>query len=604
MSFRKESAYIREYLWKYRSLVAFGILALILVDALEIIPPLLIKETVDSLTSTDTKSKLFEIILIYLGISLIQALGRYGWRFFLIRTSMLSGRDLRSRYADHLFKLSSTFFDKRKIGDLMSLATSDIEAIRMAMGIGLIVLLDALVYLLTVPIAMYYLSPKLTFISFIPLIIVPFLVVINERKIHQRFLKVQESFSKLASLSQENLMGIRVIKGFGREEAQIQRFLNAGKEYVKLNLDLARVQSAFGPLLDSMMSIGLVLMLYIGGVQVIDNTFTIGSFIAFQRYIQKMIWPMVAVGLSVTYYQRAVAGSKRLKEVLDEKPDIFNISETLLPEQKIKTHRDKWKTQGKIEIKNLSFSYPNTNKIILKNISLKIEAGSRVAFVGPIGSGKSTLLNLIPRLYPVQDNMIFVDGVDINKWPLEVLRDQIGFVSQDTFLFSETVFENVAFGLYQWSIKQERDNVVFDATNRAAVHPDILKLEKSYSTELGERGVNISGGQRQRLTIARALATEPTIFILDDALSAVDMETETKILQGLKNRTNRNTEIICAHRISTVKEADYIYVFNHGEIVQQGTHEQLLKQRGELYWRFNEQQRLQQEVEEYTRELQ
>ncbi len=604
--FKEDSSFIREYLWKYRKLVFWGLLSLVIVDALEIVPPLLLKEVVDVLAANegDIPSQLIKIGLIYIGISILQAIGRFGWRFYLIRTSMVSGRDLRERYANHLFDLSNHFYDKRKIGELMSLATSDIEAIRMAMGGGLIIFADAVVYLLTVPIAMYLLSPELTALSFIPLIIVPFIVLRNERLINIRFTKVQESFSKLAGIAQENLMGIRVVKGFGRENAQIQKFRTAGEEYLKLNLELSRVQSAFGPVLDFVMSLGLVVLLYFGGARVLDDTLTLGTFIAFQRYIQKMVWPMTAVGLSVSFYQRAVAGSDRLKDVLSQKSETPPPAQPQLPEIRIQTPQGKWRSQGHVEIRNLNYRYPGSDRLILKDLSLMVESGERVAIVGQIGSGKTTLINLIPRLYSPPQGTVFVDGVDVNDWPLSDLRDQIGYVSQDTFLFSETVFENVAMGLFQWATHQDQQPRVLAATEKAAVHNDIIRMERSYQTELGERGVNVSGGQKQRLTIARAVATEPPILILDDALSSVDMHTEEMILSGLRNRSKRNTEIICAHRISTVKEANRIIVLSAGEVSQMGTHEQLLKQRGSLYWRFYEQQRLQEEVDNYVPNLQ
>jgi ATP-binding cassette subfamily B protein len=605
-SFKNDSSFIREYLWKYRNLVFWGLLSLVIVDALEIVPPLLLKRVVDVLTSDlgDIPKQLIQIGGVYIGISVIQAIGRFGWRFFLIRTSMVSGRDLRERYTHHLFSLSNHFYDKRKIGELMSLATSDIEAIRMAMGGGLIIFADAVVYLLTVPVAMFILSPELTFLSFIPLMAVPFIVLRCERLINIRFTKVQEAFSKLAAHAQENLMGIRVVKGFSRENAQIQQFKKAGEEYLRLNLELSRVQSSFGPTLDFVMSLGLVILLYFGGARVLDNTLTLGTFIAFQRYIQKMVWPMTAVGLSVSFYQRAVAGSNRLKDVLSQKTETPAPADPKLPEVRIKTPQGKWRSQGQVEFRHLTYHYPESSNLVLKDLSFTIQPGERVAFVGQIGSGKTTLVNLIPRLYSPPKGTVFVDGIDVNDWSLADLRDQIGYVSQDTFLFSETIFNNVAMGLFKWATQQERQPLVLSATERAAVHNDITRMDRSYQTELGERGVNVSGGQKQRLTIARAVATEPPILILDDALSSVDMHTEEMILSGLRDRAKRNTEIICAHRISTVKEANRIIVLSNGQILQEGSHEQLLSQKGSLYWRFYEQQRLQEEVDNYVPNLQ
>ena len=521
---------------------------------------------------------------------------------------MLSGRDIRKKFADHLFGLSSSFFDKRRIGELMSLATNDVDAIRMALGPGLLTLADALFYFLTVPVAMYWLSPKLTLIAFIPLPLIPLFVMRNEKEIHKRFDQVQASFGKISSLAQENLNGIRVIKAFAREDAQLERFKRAGEDHIRHSLWLARVQSAFGPMLDFFMSLGLVLLLYFGGQSVIEKTVTLGTFVAFQRYIQKMVWPMTALGLSITYYQRGIASSNRIQEVLSVKSDIEESLTPVLPaDYRVGTFAAPWKTRGEIEFKNLSFRFAGAERESLSGLSLKIKAGERIAFIGGIGSGKSALLGLIPRLYPVGRGMLFIDGVDVNDWPIDELRRQVGYVSQEVFLFSDSVIENVAYGLSDLHDSSPahllKSSIVEASTRLASVHEDMLGLREGYQTVLGERGVNLSGGQKQRLTIARALAKQPSILVLDDALSSVDVQTEERILTSLRSRGARNTEIIAAHRISTIKDADRIVVLDRGRIDQLGSHEELLKDRAGLYFNFYEQQRLKEDLEEFLHVL-
>ena len=592
--FLEKTAFLREYLWKYKKFVFFGLSALALVDSLEIILPFLLKRSVDIVTENGSLKTLTWLALSYLGISLIQGYCRYLWRMYLIRSSMLTGRDLRNRFSSHLFGLSVSFFDKHRIGDLMSLATNDVEAIRMAMGAGLLTLADAVFYISTVPIAMILLSPKLTALAFAPLILIPWLTVRNERLIQSRFRQVQEYFSKLSAMAQENLNGIRVIKAFAREDAQIERFRKSGEEFIALNLKLSKVQSAFGPSLDFVMSMGLVLLLFFGGNGVIEGTVTLGTFVAFQRYIQKMIWPMSAIGHSLTFYQKSIASSMRIKEIFSIQTDV---PEPVTPLSPRSTTTEAIK--GKVEFRNLSFSFPGASKASLSQVTMTIYSGERVAFIGAIGSGKSALLSLLPRLYPIQREMLFIDDIDINDWSLDELRQRVGYVSQDVFLFSDSVTENVAFGLAEWRNQPTKTDPVQEAAQLAAVHEDVLSLGEGYLTKLGERGVNLSGGQRQRLTIARALAKQPEILVLDDALSSVDVETEEKILKSLRSRPRRNTEIIAAHRISTIKDADRIVVLKNGIVQQTGSHSKLLRDKQGPYRKFYDNQRSKEDLDRF-----
>jgi ATP-binding cassette subfamily B protein len=569
----------------------------VVVDILDILPPIFLKHAVDIAVEKQPTRLLAYTALGYIVVSLAQGICRYAWRMYLIRASIFAGRDLRGKYAHHLFGLSQSFFENRKMGDLMSLAINDVEAVRIAVGSGLLVFADALFYLLTVPFAMYWLSPRLTLLVCLPMPIIPLLVLKNERAVNQCFEEVQECFSRISALTQESLHGIRVTKAFAKEHVQISRMREIGEEYMKLNLKLARIQTAVGPLMDFCMSIGMVLLLWVGGRTLILGgtesyagiAISLGTFVAFQRFIQKMVWPMAALGMAINFYQRAVSSTNRLQEIFKSQSDVSDTPKTKLPS----------KTEGRIEFKNLNFKFPRDPRIVLTEINLMIEPGERVAIVGSIGSGKSALLSLFPRLYPLDREMLYLDGVDVNDWPLEKLREHIGYVSQEVYLFSDTVLENVAFGLRQSDLEQ-----VEESSRIAGIHEEIAGLTSSYMTRLGERGVSLSGGQKQRLTLARALAKKPQILVLDDALSSVDVQTEETILNSLRTRPGRNTEVVAAHRISTVKDADKIVVLDSGRIVQLGTHQKLAVQKSGVYWKFLEVQQLKEELECYEKEIQ
>ncbi len=590
-SWQKESALLREMISKYRGLIAAGLLSLIVVDGLEVLPPLLIKRGVDlaesEVPSGLLRQELLQLFLIYMGITILQSLGRYAWRVFLIRASMLSGKDLRERFVQHLFGLSPRFFDRHRIGELMSLATSDVEAVRMAIGPGLLTLADALFFILTLPVAMFFLSPELTLLAFIPLPLIPLYVVYNERKIHRRFKDVQEKLAALSSHAQEALGGVRLIKSFGQESAQTERFEGLSREFVEASLRLSRVQATFSPALDFLMSLGIVILLYYGGQRVLGQTLSLGVFVAFHRYIQKLIWPMTALGLAATFYQRAIASSNRLQEVLHETSDVADRN----PIRSLPVHQ-----RSALEVRNLSFRYPGSENWVIQDLSFQVEPGERVAILGPVGSGKTSLLQLLPRLRPAPEGSIFVDGLELWQWPLIELRKRMGFVSQDLFLFSESVHQNVAFGFVEPHLESEA--WIQESASLASIHEEILSLPQGYQTRLGERGMNLSGGQRQRVTLARAIARKPSLLILDDPLAAVDARTEVQILKGLDSIRGQSTVLLAAHRISTVRSADRILVLQGGKLAQWGTHSELLRKAG-LYRKFYDQQSAQEELESY-----
>jgi ATP-binding cassette subfamily B multidrug efflux pump len=594
------SSFIRHYLWKYKVWVGIGLLALVVVDVLDILPAFLLKRVVDVVVERQPLKLLGFLALGYFGIAILQGICRYAWRMFLIRASVLAGRDLRSEYTRHLYGLSISFFDRQRLGDLMSLATNDIEAVRMAIGAGLLVFADALFFLLTVPIAMYLMSPKLTFLVCLPLPLVPWIVLRNEKEVHHRFLRVQDCFGKISALVQESLNGIRVIKAFSKEDTQLQRIREIGKEYCELNLNLARIQTTLGPKLDLCMSFGMFILLFFGGSEMISTgqgAITLGTFVAFQRYIQKMIWPMTALGMAANYFQRAHSSSNRLREILETQTDVPDPAQPLRPIL--------WPgaQTGRIEFKALDFRFPGGEERVLEKINLVIEPGARIAIVGNIGAGKSALLSLLPRLYPVERGMLKIDGIDVNDWEVTDLRQRVGYVGQEVFLFSDSVLENVAFGLPDWRANQGAVSLIEEAAQVASIHEEIGQFTHAYRTRLGERGLNLSGGQKQRLTLARAVAKQPSILILDDALSSVDIQTEGRILKALRDRPGKNTELIAAHRISTIQDADRILVLQNGQIVQDGTHAQLIRARTGLYWKVYEQQKLKEDLEAYENEL-
>lgn len=585
--FLEESSDIRRLIFRYRWMAGIGLLSLVVVDGIDAVLPWLLKEVVDGVVEGGDSLGTFAAV--YLGLTLLQGVGRYGWRMYLVRMSIFAGRDLRQEFAAHVFRLSASFFGRKRVGDLMSLATNDTQAVRNALGSGLIVLGDALIYILTIPVAMFLLSPQLAALSLTPLLIIPFVVHWCEREVHSRFDRVQESQAQLSAMAQEGLSGIRVTKAFAREDRQIERFRLAGEEYVRLNMRLARIQSIFDPSLDFLMSLGMVALLYFGGQWVITDAVTLGTFVAFQRYIQRMIWPMAAIGVSLTIYQQAVASSKRLKLIHSESSDVPESTHPQLPGPRA--------VSGEIEFQGLHFRYTEESDWILKNINLRVEPGQRVALVGPIGSGKSTLVSLVPRIYPIADGMLRVDGLDVNAWDLHELRNRVAFVSQEVFLFSESVSENLRLA------GDASVDSILKMTEMAGVHREILRLSEGYDTRLGERGVNVSGGQKQRLTIARALLKPAPILILDDALSAVDVETEEHILKSLRDWSARRTELIIAHRISTIQDADLVCVLADGQIIQQGSHSNLMKDASGLYRKYYDQQKMEQEIERYVREL-
>lgn len=574
----------------YRKQFIFGVLALLVVDALNIFPPLLLKKFIDTAVAVFSGTRHFLPFLwigvIYLIIALGQGLCRYLWRMFLIRGSFQAAEKVREVYFTKLQKLPPSFYDRNPIGDLMSLATNDVEAVRFALGPGLLVFADAVFFLATIPPTMFFLSGKLAGIALAPMAIVPFIIMGAEKLIHHRFEKVQAQFSKLSAFAQENIEGVRIIKSFAREWTQLGRFSKEGETFIKLNLNLTKVQSIFEPLFTLAVSLGLVSLLLFAGQDVVHGTVSLGTFVAFTRFLDQLVWPMMAFGLAVTYYQRGKTSLKRILEVLDEKEEPKVISPSVLLNKKSHDY------SILIEAKNLTFTYPGQTSPALENISFKIKKQGRTALVGPIGSGKSTLVRLLAGLYETSPGMLFWEGVDVTTLSLRERREKISVVSQEVFLFRESL---------QWNILLGRKEAAEDVTNEELKillqQAGLGQETRAWSLDkiIGEKGVNLSGGQKARVTLARALIRKAPLMVLDDALSSVDVQTESEILDHLASLPISKTLLMITHRFARLSEFDQILVLKEGKLVQSGTPSQLSQEEG-VYKELLELQRLEDEL--------
>ncbi len=562
----EKSIIYRVFIKKYKRYFIFGTISLIAVDIINIFPPLIIKKAIDTLSEEVNLSKIAVFSGLFLLVSLCQGICRYLWRMNFIGTSFRCDYDLRMAFFDHIENLSQRFFQKYKTGDLMSRATNDISAVRMAVGPGLLIGLDAIFYFFVIPPVIIYLSPKLSFYTFLLMPLTPFLAYTIKDVIDRRFRDVQEHFSRISEKTQENISGIRIVKSFNMSQQEERIFLGLCKDFVKKNLKLAIPQSLLGPVFEYITYMGIILLLFVGGKMVIEGAITLGTLVAFQRYISMMVWPMTAIGWCLSLLQRGNASMKRIDEVMDERPEIVSRD----------TVATKFIPRGEIEFRDVNFRYDRQSKWIVKGINLKISAGQRVAIVGPIGSGKSTLVNMLPRIIPVNDRCIFIDGIDINSIEVKILRQYIGFVPQDTFLFSERIEDNLLFGVKTGG----DDNGVRKLACIAGVEEEIMELPHKFESYLGERGINLSGGQKQRITIARALAINPAIIILDDCLSAVDARVEDTIMKNILKNFPGRTLLVVTHRLPAIRDFDMIAVMKDGMIVEKGTHGQLITANG------------------------
>ncbi len=565
-AFWEKSIVYRVFIKKYKRYFIIGTLSLIAVDIINIFPPLIIKKAIDVFSTEVDLSKIAILSGLFILVSLSQGVCRYLWRIHFIGTSFRCDYDLRMAFFGHIETLSQKFFQKYKTGDLMSRATNDIGAVRMAVGPGLLIGLDAIFYFFVVPPIIIYLSPKLSFYTFLLMPLTPYIAYKIKDVIDKRFRDVQEQFSRISEKVQENTSGIRIVKSFNMSRQEERLLRDLCKDFMKKNLKLAIPQSLLGPVFEYITYMGVILLLFMGGKMVLEGAITLGTLVAFQRYISMMVWPMTAIGWCLSLLQRGNASMKRIDEVMDERSEIVS---------KVDAARQ-FVPQGEIEFRDINFRYDNQTEWVLKGITLKIPAGQRVAIVGPIGSGKSTLASMLSRMIPVSDRSLFVDGVDINTIDIKNLRKHIGYVPQDTFLFSEKITDNLLFGVET----ADGSNNAKELARMAGIESEIQELPYRYESYLGERGINLSGGQKQRITIARALAINPNIIILDDCLSAVDARVEEIIIKNILHKFPGRTMLVVTHRLPAVRNFDMIVVMQDGMIVEKGTHGQLIKING------------------------
>ena len=564
--FWEKSIVYRVFIKKYKRYFIIGTLSLIAVDIINIFPPLIIKKAIDVFSTEVNLSKIAVLSGLFILVSLSQGVCRYLWRIHFIGTSFRCDYDLRMAFFGHIETLSQKFFQKYKTGDLMSRATNDIGAVRMAVGPGLLIGLDAIFYFFVVPPIIIYLSPKLSLYTFLLMPLTPYIAYKIKDVIDKRFRDVQEQFSRISEKVQENTSGIRIVKSFNMSRQEERLLRNLCKDFLKKNLKLAIPQSLLGPVFEYITYMGVILLLFMGGKMVLEGAITLGTLVAFQRYISMMVWPMTAIGWCLSLLQRGNASMKRIDEVMDERSEIISKADATR----------QFVPKGEIKFRDINFRYDNQTDWVLKGINLKILAGQRVAIVGPIGSGKSTLVSMLSRMIPVNDRSLFIDGVDINTIDIKILRRHIGYVPQDTFLFSERITDNLLFGVETAG----GGNDVGELARMAGIESEIQELPYRYESYLGERGINLSGGQKQRITIARALAINPNIIILDDCLSAVDARVEEIIIKNILQNFPGRTMLVVTHRLPAVRNFDMIVVMQDGMIVEKGTHEQLIKING------------------------
>ena len=589
-SIRPLHPYLRRY-WKN---LAWGGVSVITYNVVRVILPLIVGHAIDDMKHGVTEAKIIHHALRLLVVAAFSAIFLYITRQVIIGASREIEFDLRNDLFANLERQSAGFYHTHRTGDIMARTTNDLSAVRQLLGPAIMYSANCLVFTAAALPFMIHISPKLTLCAVGPLPLASVLVQSFGQRIHRQFERIQAMFSDISAKAQENFSGARLIRAFAQEDAEIASFETANQEYIGRSLHLVRLMAMLWPSLELVLGLGLMITLLVGGHEVVQHRISVGDFAAFNVYMVQLIWPMIAIGWVVNLFQRGTASVIRIDELLKQEPAIADdpaaaTASTLLSSRSA-AEGSASLSRGHIEFRNLSFTYPTGGPEVLHNINLTIPAGSSLAIVGPTGSGKSTLVGLIPRLHDAPDGSVLIDGEPIRRWPLADLRAAIGFVPQETFLFSDSVAQNIAFGRPDATQPE-----ILEAATTAHIATEILQFPLGFETRVGERGVTLSGGQKQRTAIARAVIRDPRILILDDALASVDTYTEERILSGLREVMRDRTTIFISHRISTVRNADQIAVLVAGRIAELGTHDELIARNG-YYTTLAEKQQLEEEL--------
>jgi len=563
------------YLKKYRRSYLLGTICVFFNNGIWILFPLVIRRAINDLTSpTVTARMLMMHSLSLLAVAGAKGVFQFLTRWIVIGVSREIEFDLRNDLFLHLEGLSYGFYQRTRTGDIMARATNDLNAVRMLLGPAIMYSANTIVFTAGALAFMVSISPRLTLYAFLPLPVVSIVIQYFGRQIHEKFERIQAMFSDISARAQENFSGVRVIRAYAQEEAEIAGFEKSNREYIARSLKLVRLMGMLWPTLETMLGLAIVLVLWLGGREVLSGRINVGDFVAFNTYMVQLTWPVIALGWVINIFQRGTASLGRIHHLMQERAEITDV-----PGVSSSADRE---LRGDIEFRNLNFAYGDVP--VLHGINLQILAGTSLAIVGPTGSGKTTLVSLIPRIYEAPPGAVLIDGKPIREYGLADLRRNIGFVPQETFLFSETIRENIAFG-----VQNATDDEVRWAADAANIASDIEGFPDQYKTLVGERGITLSGGQKQRTAIARALIRNPRILVLDDALSSVDTQTEDKILNHLREVMQGRTTIFISHRVSTVRNADRIAVLHGGRIVELGTHDELLALNGYYTDLYNKQ---------------
>ena len=554
---------IKPYLVKNRYMILAGLLCLIVVDMLQLFIPRIIKRVIDDLTLFQiNRQQLLSYALYIVGIAVMIGIFRYGWRRCLIGMSRKVEQGLRNSLLDHIQTLSASYFDKVKTGELMAHATNDIQHVRMAIGMGMVALTDAIVLGSASVCFMLYINKLLTLYVLIPMPVIVFGTRFFSKKMHHLYQEVQGSFADLTEAVRERFAGIRIIKAYNLEKQEAYKINTISKNYINKNLRLVKTTGLFFPMLIFFSNISLAIVLFLGGRKTITLAITPGDFVAFISYLGLLTWPMMAMGWVINLIQRGRASLDRINKILSMKPDIDDAIDAKSIKQ----------IKNNIVFEKVSFSYANKSPLILNNINIKLKQGDILGIIGPQGSGKTTLLNLMPRLFDVSSGRILIDGINISHILLRDLRSLVSFMPQEPFLFAGSIKENILLGA-----TETKESQLISAAEKAALYDTVRLFPKGFDTIVGEKGVILSGGQKQRVSLARTLMHDRPIMMLDDPVSQVDMETGNLIIKTVKAMAGRKTVIIVSHRLSAVRFADLIISLDSGRIVESGTHEQLMK---------------------------